>query len=287
MRKHIVIPDLQVTPSTPTDHLTWIGNYILEQMPDVIIQLGDFADMESLSSYDRGKMSHEGKRYLADIKAVNEALLRFETPIIEYNKKQKRTKHKQYLPEKHVTIGNHENRCARAVDDDARLEGVLTIDHIDFKKYGWIVHDYLKPVDIDGISYCHFFCNPLTGKPYSGGNIDLLIKNIGRTFTMGHRQVLLTGLRPLDNGRRLRGIVAGSCYLHDEVYRGFQNNNEWRGIFVKHEVCDGSYDLMEISLDYLCRKYEGVRLWTFMKEKYPEVFNVSPRLQRQEMKDCA
>jgi len=55
MRKHIMIPDCQVTPDTPTDHLRWIGEYIVEQKPDAIINIGDFADMESLSFFDKEK----------------------------------------------------------------------------------------------------------------------------------------------------------------------------------------------------------------------------------------
>ena len=60
--KHMVIPDCQVTPDTPTDHLRWIGEYMVEKKPDLVVCLGDFADMESLSSYDIGKKSYEGRR---------------------------------------------------------------------------------------------------------------------------------------------------------------------------------------------------------------------------------
>jgi len=59
MRKHIMIPDCQVTPDTPTDHLRWIGEYIVEQKPDAIINIGDFADMESLSFFDKGKRTRK------------------------------------------------------------------------------------------------------------------------------------------------------------------------------------------------------------------------------------
>ena len=62
---HIVIPDSQVRPGVPTAHLGWIGQYILDEFaghPNVkIIHLGDFADMASLSSYDKGKKRMEGK----------------------------------------------------------------------------------------------------------------------------------------------------------------------------------------------------------------------------------
>jgi hypothetical protein len=65
------------------------------------------------------------------------------------------------------------------------------------------------------------------------------------------------------NGRSQHGLVAGACYLHDEDYKGPQGNAHWRGVLVKHEVRAGSYDLMQVSLDYLARRYEGMSLERF------------------------
>ena len=60
--KHLVIPDVQAKPGVPLEHLDWLGQYIVAKKPDVVVCLGDFADMESLSSYDVGKRSYEGRR---------------------------------------------------------------------------------------------------------------------------------------------------------------------------------------------------------------------------------
>ena len=56
MTTHMFVPDTQVKPGVPTDHLRWAGRYILERKPDVVIHAGDHWDMESLSSWDRGKV---------------------------------------------------------------------------------------------------------------------------------------------------------------------------------------------------------------------------------------
>jgi hypothetical protein len=48
-RTHFVIPDCQVKPGVPIDHIGWIGEYLVERKPSTVICLGDFADMESLS----------------------------------------------------------------------------------------------------------------------------------------------------------------------------------------------------------------------------------------------
>ena len=48
MKKHLVIPDCQVKSDVPLENLEWIGRYIVDKKPDVIINIGDFADMPSL-----------------------------------------------------------------------------------------------------------------------------------------------------------------------------------------------------------------------------------------------
>ena len=72
--KHLVIPDCQVKPGISVKYLENIGKYIVEKLPDVIVCIGDFADMPSLSSYDIGKKSFEGRTYKADIKAVHKGM---------------------------------------------------------------------------------------------------------------------------------------------------------------------------------------------------------------------
>lgn len=62
MSRHLVIPDTQVKPNESIDHLLWAGKYAVDMQPDTIICIGDWWDMGSLSSYDKGKKSFEGRR---------------------------------------------------------------------------------------------------------------------------------------------------------------------------------------------------------------------------------
>ena len=108
-RKHIVIPDCQVRPDVELSHLTWIGNYITAKHPDVVVNLGDFADMPSLSSYDVGKASAEGKRYAKDVEAAKFGMDLLMEPI-----RAERTRtHRRWKPELVLTLGNHEDRITR------------------------------------------------------------------------------------------------------------------------------------------------------------------------------
>lgn len=265
---HIVIPDTQVKPGVPTDHLTWIGTYIAEQYSGKrvrVIHLGDHWDMPSLSHWDKGKLAIEGRRVVADIAAGNDGFAALTAPLTA------NFEATGWMPEDLVFFeGNHEDRITRAVQENPQLEGFLGLDLLDVERAGWRRKPFLVPEILEGVSYAHYFYNPMTGKPYGGSNIETRLKTIGTTFTMGHQQTLMYGLRFVA-GKSQHGLVAGACYLHDEDYKGPQGNAHWRGIIVKHEVRDGSYDPMFVSLDYLCRRYEGVALSTFLRKKYPKL----------------
>jgi hypothetical protein len=269
---HVVIPDTQAKPGAPTDHLKWIGQYIVDQFHDQpikIIHLGDHADMPSLSSYDKGKKSMEGRRYLQDIEAANEAWQILNKPLNDFNLNRRKTRHAKWQPERHILLGNHEDRINRAVESDAQLEGVISTDDLIYAKTGWQVHPFLSPVFLDGVGYSHYWYNPMNGRPL-GGTAEGRLKTLGHSFTMGHQQTYLTAIRYV-NDQQQRGLIAGACYLHDEDYKGPQGNHHWRGILIKHQVNNGAYDLMEVSLDYLCRRYEGVSLDRFISKKYPSL----------------
>ena len=275
MRKpqvHVVIPDTQAKAGVPTDHLGWIGRYIVEQFHDEdikIIHLGDHADMPSLSMYDKGKKAMEGRRYVQDIEAANEAWRILNESLLKFNLNRKRTKHKPWLPKRFILLGNHEDRINRAVSMDAQLEFVLSTDQLDYARTGWQVIPFLEVLWLDGVAYSHYFYNPMSGKPL-GGNVEARLRAIGHSFTMGHQQTLGYGLRFVA-GKSQHGLVAGSCYLHDEDYKGPQGNAHWRGIIVCHEVEDGSYDPMFVSLNYLCLRYENMSLEKFIAKKYPKL----------------
>lgn len=275
MREHFVIPDTQVKPGVPLYHLDWIGQYIVDKQPDVIVHLGDHYDLPSLSSWDRGKATFEGRRFKADVEAGHAALERLEGALDGYNATRRRFKEKQYLPEKHVTWGNHEHRATRAAEASPELVGFVGTHLFDdfWQARGWQTHQYTEVVDVDGIWYSHLFLNEMTGKPL-GAQASTLLKYIGHTFTQGHRQTYDLSTRYV--GKKMhRALIAGACYLHDEDYKGpsreyseRSGNHHWRGCVHKFDVADGEYSLLELPLDYFCRRYEGVSLERFMRKIY-------------------
>lgn len=254
--KILVIPDTQVKPGVETEHLTWAGQYIVDKRPDVVVHLGDHWDMPSLSLYDRGKRQAEGRRVHDDIQSGNRGLELLTQPLLDLQERQ-RGQHKSiYKPRLVLLRGNHEYRIERAADEAPHLYGTLNYEQFNDVELGWEVHDFLEPVDINGVKFAHYFYNPLSGNPW-GGMASTMLKNIGFSFVMGHRQGKEMFERHLSDGTVQRALIVGSFYQHEEEYKGPQANHHWRGIVMLHEVANGNYDLMEVSMDYLRRKYDG------------------------------
>lgn len=253
MTKHIVIPDCQVRSGDDLTYLNHIGRYLTEKQPDVVVCLGDFADMPSLSSYDIGKKSFEGRRYLLDTQAAQDGMQTLLQPINDYNARQRKNGKKQYKPRYVLTLGNHENRINRAVEQDAKLEGVLSVDALGYAGFGWEVYPFLDVVIVDGVAYSHYFVTGVAGRPASSARAQLLKTHM--SAIAGHQQGLQVATSSKADGTMIQNIIAGSCYEHDEDYLGPQGNKHWRGILVLHEVQDGAFDLMPVSLGYLNKKY--------------------------------
>lgn len=254
VRKHLVIPDCQVKPGVDVSHMDWIGRYIVDKLPDVIVCIGDFADMPSLSSYDRGKRSFEGRHYSDDIAAAKAAMKRLLAPMKALNEDRRKRKKGPYKPRMVMTLGNHEDRIRRAIEEDGRLYGTIGMEDLQYKESGWEVHPFLEVVVVDGIAYSHYFTSGVMGRPVTTARA--LVKSRHMSATMGHTQlsdIYMGDVRA--DGTPMIGLFCGTCYLHDEEYLGPQGNATRRQIVMKHEVQDGKYDPMFVSLDYLKRRY--------------------------------
>jgi hypothetical protein len=251
--KHLIIPDCQVKDGVPLEHLEWIGNYIVDKQPDVLVCIGDFADMPSLSEYDKGKKSFEGRRYKVDIETTKKAMDMLLNPLREYNARAKRNKDKQYRPRMVLTLGNHENRINRAVEGDPKLDGTISISDLGYTESGWEVFNFLEPVVIDGVVYCHYLVSGVMGRPI--GTAAAMVSKVHQSAVVGHQQGRQVAYGRRADGSNITCIIAGSCYLHDEDYMGHQGNKHWRGILMLHEVSYGHFDEMFVSLDYLRKNY--------------------------------
>lgn len=248
--RHIVIPDGQVKPGVRLNHWRAIGNYIAEWRPEVIVNLGDFYDMTSLCKYESDLAASTQRRVQRDIEVGNQAWLDFTSPWINI---------KGYKPRLEYTLGNHEYRIVRLWDEQPVLRDAIIRPWELALKQGWSVRNYMKPVIVDGVAYCHLFVKGANGRvtnaKFGMPNARTQVLREMRSATAGHKPGLDVHIQPIGAGS-MRGIIAGSCYQHEEDYMTPQGTTYWRGILVKHAVYQGNYDLMEVSLEYLLRKYQ-------------------------------
>jgi hypothetical protein len=248
MKRHLLIPDTQVRGGVDTKHIDWAAQAIVEYRPDVVVMIGDWWDLPSLSTHDApGSKEAEGRRVADDIDAGNEAFSRLVKPMNKY-----RNRNRKWNPQCHFLMGNHEHRLTRAIFRDPKWDGMLSLDSL--KTPGFKRHDFLEIVDIDGIAYSHYFPQPFSGKPV-GGTIVNRLNAIGKSFTQGHQQGFMYASKQYPDHVK-HGLVAGRFYQHSEEYRSAAvQNSEWSGIVVKNEVNRGTYDLMPLSMSYLKRKF--------------------------------
>lgn len=252
-KRYFVLPDCQVKPGDDLEHLDWAAQALVDYRPDVIVCIGDFFDLPSLSTHATpGSKETEGANIQADIDAGNIAFERLVAPMNKEIERRRQGHRTRWEPQRHFLFGNHEHRLSRALEREPRLSGVLSLDHL--RTPGFTRHPFLKIFELDGIKFCHYFPNPYSGKPI-GGTIINRLNHIGSSFVQGHQQGFLYASKQFPDHVK-HGLVAGRFYQHHEGYRPEDvQNNEWNGVVILNEVKNGGYDLMPLSFDYLKRTY--------------------------------
>lgn len=249
--KHAMIPDTQIYPGAKTSHISAAAKYLKKHKPDKVIIIGDWWDMKSLCSFDKpGSKGWEDKDVQAD----------FDSGWVAMRGFLKALRSPTYDPEIHFAVGNHEVRIVRAAESSEMrmMSSFLDIDEQitqPLRDLDVITHDFLDIFTLDGVCYSHYFVNPTSLMTNAiGGAIESKLKNLGHSFTMGHQQTMQVGEIFTCTGKRRRGLVCGRFYQDYHAYLGPQKNAQsWSGIFMKHEVDDGEYDLSEISMSYLLK----------------------------------
>lgn len=247
------IPDVHVKPNQDYSFLKSIGNLLAKKMPDVIVQGGDFADLPSLSSYDVGKKTFEGRRYSDDVDAAKLAMNILLKPIRDKQKMLREAHRPRWKPKLFLCTGNHENRINRAVDTDRKLEGLIDISNLRYKEAGWEVIPFLEVLEVNGVAFSHYFCSGVMGRPVSSAT--LMLQKTYQSCVAGHKQGRDVAYSNKPNGDNITAIISGSCYPTNESYLNWQTNNHWRGMWMLHNVDNGSFDEQAISLDYITSKY--------------------------------
>lgn len=217
----------------------------------MVINLGDMFDMPSMSGYDKGKKSFQGRAFKKDIEAGLDFDERLWSPIKKAKKKR---------PRRVFIEGNHEQRLKRLLDMQPELEGTVGFGDFDLNRHydNIVEYDGQTPgiIEIDGITYCHFAVSGVMGRPVGGEHpaYSLLTKQF-TSITCGHIHVFDHCVRSDISGRKINGLVAGVYQDYDSDWAGEINKLWSRGVVVKRNVDKGQYDLQWISLKTLEKEY--------------------------------
>jgi len=246
----LIIGDAHAKPGISNDRFYWLGQWAKEKKPHIIVDMGDWADMPSLSAYDYGKTSFEGRRYKKDIAAATDARESFNRGLEDDSKGTSSRIRTNSTAKKIALGGNHdEGRIRRVLEADSKLEGVIGINDFNYKEFGWDYVPYLEIANIQGFSFCHYFASGVMGRPIGGEMPSLQI--IRKTLTScvaGHSHLFDISHRTKPSGRRVWGICAG-CFLAStqfEDYAKQANKMWWKGAILLRGCEGGDFQSLEI-----------------------------------------
>jgi len=254
-RTTVVFSCAHADPSAGNERFDWLGAFLYDLKPDMVIDLGDGADMRSLNTFDT--------RYPQAIVSQN-----YEQDIECYNDSQERLRHKFRFMKRRKPFwvgfeGNHEQRIKKAIAHDPRLEGSkygISFGHLQTDHWFDEYHEYENSApsiaDYDGVSYAHFFSSGNYGTAVSGlHHAYTLLQNRNYSSTCGHSHKRSLYFKDSAHPHPIIGAVVGCYKGKDEGWAGQANGEWWKGILVKRELENGHYDPQWISMKVLEREY--------------------------------
>lgn len=242
---HLVIPDSHAHPDYDNERYSALSKLIADLNPDVVIDIGDWFDMASLCSYDKGTRGFHGRRYQMDIAAGLEAQERLLGPLRRRKKK---------LPRFVRCLGNHEHRIVRAIDREPELlEGTIGLGDLQSREYKWEEYPFLQPVEIDGVHYAHYFVSGVMGRPVSSARA--LLNHQNTTCIMGHSHTFDYATKANIKGDRFHGIFCGVFQDYTPEFAS-ATDYMWRpGVLILRNVENGDFDMEWVSMKRLKELY--------------------------------
>ncbi len=225
----VCIGDAHDAPAIPDkSRFEWIGAYIRATKPDCVIQIGDFATLDSLSTHTPNH-TLDGKlkpSFENDMGSFNLALQAMQIDGIE----------------RHITLGNHERRLYAYENENPEMEGKLaaTLDSI-LKNNGWTYSPYGMPHSVGGVSFVHACLNKL-GKTYGGKNAEggAIANDAIGDWVIGHSHV----------ERRHRAPKLGANNYIQIINVGCALPNQFIEHYAQHSLTGWSYGIADMTIQH-------------------------------------
>ena len=239
-------------PSVSNDRYLWLGKFLYELKPDLVVDLGDGADMRSLNSYDtRYPQQIVNQSYEEDIDVYNDAQEKLRHPF-KYSKKKK--------PFWVGFEGNHEHRIKKAIALDPRLEGQrygVSFGHLQTDKYFDEYHGYVNGgpaiADYAGVDFAHYFSAGNFGSATSGlHHAYTVINNRHKSSVCGHSHKRNVYFKDAASSI---GMVVGCYKGAEETWAGQSNSEWWSGVVVMRDLENGMFEPEFVSKKMLEQHY--------------------------------
>lgn len=220
-----IVPDAHATPEYDGDgdspRFVALGDYLRRRSAkgDAILCLGDFADMPSLATQEKGTRRAEGRRYADDVACAKKA-----AGVVFSG-----------LPgrEKVMLLGNHEHRIDRAAQEDPKMHRTISCADLGYGRHFDSVLSFLQVAKVRGFAASHYFASGVMGRPIGGASpATSLLNKLHCSAVAGHSHLLDLAVQTMPTGDKLYGIVAG-CYAHPkyaEAWCAATRQMWWSGI---------------------------------------------------------
>jgi hypothetical protein len=212
----LVIGDAHSHPDVSNDRFTWLANLIADTKPNVVVDIGDSADMASLFGVESGNRlpDFEQRRYREDVDVYLDSRTRLARGT-------KRVNGVRLVK----TQGNHEHRITKWITKEPKLVGHVGLDDLQDAKFGWHLQPFLEPTHIDGVAYCHYWKRPGSDKPI-GGRAHQLIQKYPGSFSRVWGHTHKFEWYEVQDGCGPKKITAVNCGMYcDPLDRA----HEWAG----------------------------------------------------------
>lgn len=252
MSTYLIVPDQHAHFEHSNDRADWLAQLTIDLRPDVVINMGDAADMPSLSSYDKGKRSFQGKSYKKDIEAHLEFQDRWWSPVRATKKR---------MPYRVVLEGNHEERVERALDLSPELAGTIGFADYAFDDYYHTVIRYdggLPGIfESDGILFAHFFPTGISGRPMGGVSPARMLAQKNKVSCVAaHSHTLDFATEKNVSNKVINTLVCGHFSDYTPDWAGPIARFWQAGVAILRNVEDGNYDFQWIGLESLRKTYQ-------------------------------
>lgn len=199
----IVMGDAHDDPTIPDkSRFEWAGKYAAEAKADVLVSIGDFLNMNSLCFHvpDENYSGKAKPTFITDILSGKQAFAALNSGLGNWN------------PEKHLTVGNHENRLYRQEDSAPSSMGMYqSLFDECVSGAGFTYSAYGDTHLIGGVGFTHIPLN-IMGRPSSARHLNSLGNDSIRDLVFGHRHRATAQPFPKIGGTSVT-LVDSGCYL--------------------------------------------------------------------------